>query len=97
MPIGADPVGVGFAASLARPGGNVTGLSAYSPELNGKRLELLKEAVPKLSRVALLMRPNVPGNAIDLKETESAARTLRLRSRLFEARGSSDSIVSLER
>lgn len=90
MPIGSDPVGVGFAASLARPGGNVTGLSAYSPELNGKRLELLKEAVPTLSRVALLMSPNVPGNAIDLKETESAARTLRLRSQLFEVRGSSD-------
>jgi putative ABC transport system substrate-binding protein len=90
MPIGSDPVGVGFAASLARPGGNITGLSAYSPELNGKRLELLKETVPKLSRVALLMSPNVPGNAIDLKETELAARSLRLRGQLFEVRGSAD-------
>ena len=90
MPIGSDPVGVGFAASLARPGGNITGLSAYSPELNGKRLELLKETVPKLSRVALLMSPNVPGNAIDLKETELAAQSLRLRSQLFEVRGSAD-------
>lgn len=90
MPIGSDPVGVGYAASLARPGGNITGLSAYSPELNGKRLELLKEAVPKLSRVALLMSPNVPGNAIDLKETELAARSLRLRGQLFEVRGSAD-------
>jgi putative ABC transport system substrate-binding protein len=90
MPIGSDPVGVGFIASLARPGGNITGLSAYSPELNGKRLELLKETVPKLSQVALLMSPNVPGNAIDLKETELAARSLRLRSQLFEVRGSSD-------
>ena len=90
MPIGSDPVGVGFVASLAQPGGNITGLSAYSPELNGKRLELLKETVPKVSRVALLMSPNVPGNAIDLKETELAARALRLRSQLFEVRGSSD-------
>jgi len=90
MPIGSDPVGIGFAASLARPGGNITGLSAYSPELNGKRLELLKETVPKLSRVALLMSPNVPGNAIDLKETELAAQALRLRSQLFEVRGSAD-------
>jgi putative ABC transport system substrate-binding protein len=90
MPIGSDPVGIGFAASLARPGGNITGLSAYSPELNGKRLELLKETVPKLSRVALLMSPNVPGNAIDLKETELAAQSLRLRSQLFEVPGSAD-------
>ena len=90
MPIGSDPVGIGFAASLARPGGNITGLSAYSPELNGKRLELLKETIPKLSRVALLMSPNVPGNAIDLKETELVAQSLRLRSQLFEVRGSAD-------
>jgi putative ABC transport system substrate-binding protein len=90
MPIGSDPVGVGFVASLARPAGNVTGLSAYSPELNGKRLELLKETVPKLSRVALLMSPNIPGNAIDLKETEVAARFLQLRTQLFEVRESLD-------
>ena len=90
MPIGSDPVGVGFVASLARPGGNITGLSAYSPELNGKRLELLKETVPKLSGVALLMSPNIPGNAIDLKETESAAQSLRLRTQLFEVRRSSE-------
>ena len=90
MPIGSDPVGAGFAASLARPGGNITGLSAYSPELNGKRLELLKESVPQLSRVALLMSPNVPGNPTDLKETEVAARSLRLRSQLYEVGGPSD-------
>jgi putative tryptophan/tyrosine transport system substrate-binding protein len=90
MPIGSDPVGVGFVASLARPGGNITGLSAYSPELNGKRLELLKETFPKLSRVALLVSPNVPGNAIDLKETESAARSLRLRTQVLEVQGSAD-------
>ena len=90
MPIGSDPVGAGFAATLARPGGNITGLSAYSPELNGKRLELLKETVPKLSRVALLVSANFPGNAIDLKETEVAARSLQLRNQLLEVRGASD-------
>ena len=90
VPIGSDPVGAGFAASLARPGGNITGLSAYSPELNGKRLELLKEAVPQLSRGALLMSPKVPGNPTDLKETEEAARSLRLRSQLYEVGGISD-------
>jgi putative ABC transport system substrate-binding protein len=90
MPIGSDPVGAGFVATLARPGGNITGLSAYSPELNGKRLELLKETVPKLSRVALLVSGNVPGNAVDLKETEAAARSLRLRTHLLEVRYSSD-------
>jgi ABC-type uncharacterized transport system substrate-binding protein len=76
--------------TLARPGGNITGLSAYSPELNGRRLELLKESVPQLSRVALLMSPNVPGNPTDLKETEVAARSLRLRSQLYEVGGPSD-------
>jgi putative tryptophan/tyrosine transport system substrate-binding protein len=90
MPIGSDPVGAGYAASLARPGGNITGLSAYSPELNGKRLDLLKETIPQLSRVALLMSPKVPGNPIDLKETEVAARSLRLRSQLYELGGSSN-------
>jgi putative ABC transport system substrate-binding protein len=88
--IGSDPVGAGFVASLARPGGNITGLSAYSAELNGKRLEILKETVPTLSRVALLISPSVPGNAIDLKETELAARSLRLRIQTLEVRGSTD-------
>jgi putative ABC transport system substrate-binding protein len=90
MPNSSDPVGAGFAASLARPGGNITGLSAFSPELNGKRLELLKETLAKLSRVALLLNPNVPGNALDLKETESVARSLRLRIQSLEVRGLSD-------
>jgi len=90
MPIGSDPVGVGFVASLARPGGNITGLSAYSPELNGKRLEIFKETVPKLSQVALLMSPNVRGNAIDLKDTESAARSLHIRTESLKVESLSD-------
>ena len=68
-----DPVGTGFVASLARPGGNITGLSTLAPELSGKRLELLKEIVPKLSRVAVLGTSTVPGNAQALREMELAA------------------------
>jgi putative tryptophan/tyrosine transport system substrate-binding protein len=71
-----DPVGNGFVASLARPGGNVTGLSTLAPELSGKRLELLKEIVPKLSRVAVFGTSTQPGNAQALRETELAASAL---------------------
>jgi len=69
-----DPVGSGFVASLARPGGNITGLSTLAPELSGKQLELLKEIVPKLSRVAVLGNSPEPGNAQNLKEVELAAK-----------------------
>jgi putative tryptophan/tyrosine transport system substrate-binding protein len=58
-----DPVGVGFVTSLARPGGNITGLTHLAPDLSGKRLELLKEVVPRLQRVAVLWNPNQPGSA----------------------------------
>jgi putative tryptophan/tyrosine transport system substrate-binding protein len=74
-----DPVGSGFVASLARPGGNITGLSTLVPELSGKRLELLKEVVPKLSRVAVFGDSTQPGYAQVLKETERAAGALRVR------------------
>ena len=67
-----DPVGNGFVASLARPGGTITGLSVVSPEISGKQLELLKEIVPKLSHVAVLGASTNPGNAQALKETELA-------------------------
>ena len=69
-----DPVGSGFVASLARPGGNITGLSTLAPEISGKRLELLKEIVPKLSRVAVFGTSTNPGNAQSLKEVELAAK-----------------------
>jgi putative ABC transport system substrate-binding protein len=68
-----DPVGNGFVASLARPGGNITGLSMLAPEISGKQLELLKEAVPKLSRVAILGSSATPGNAPAMREIETAA------------------------
>ena len=63
-----DPVGNGFVASLARPGGNITGLSNFAPELSGKRLELLREVVPKIARVAVLYDPTVPASVTELKE-----------------------------
>ena len=66
-----DPVGSGFVASLARPGGNITGLATLTPELSGKRLELLKEIVPKLSRLAVLGTSTRPGNAQELREVNS--------------------------
>ena len=71
-----DPVGSGFVASLARPGGNVTGLSTLLPEISGKRLEILKEVVPRLSRVAVFGTSTWVGNTQVLKETEVAAETL---------------------
>jgi putative ABC transport system substrate-binding protein len=74
-----DPVGTGFVVSLARPGGNITSISRMSPELSGKRLELLREAVPQLSRVvAVMWNPDVRGALLDFKELEAPARSLRL-------------------
>jgi putative ABC transport system substrate-binding protein len=73
-----DPVGNGFVASLARPGGNITGLATLAPELSGKQLQLLKEIVPKLSRVAVL-GTSEPGNAQALKEIELAAGALNVK------------------
>ena len=69
-----DPVGNGFVASLARPGGNITGLSTLSPEISGKQLELLMEIIPRLSRVAVFGNSTIPGNAQTLREVELAAR-----------------------
>jgi putative ABC transport system substrate-binding protein len=71
-------------ASLARPGGNVTGVSSISPELSGKRLELLREVIPGLSRVAFIWNPDVRGAVLDYKETESTARSLHLQLQSVE-------------
>ena len=73
-----DPVADGIVASLARPGGNITGLSTLAPELSGKRLEILKETVPKLSRVAVFGSSTNPNNAQILKEVELAAKALKV-------------------
>ena len=85
-----DPVGTGFVGSLARPGGNVTGLSNISAELSGKRLELLREAVPGLSRVALLWNPDHRGAVFDYKEAETAARSLRVELQSVEVSSGAD-------
>jgi putative ABC transport system substrate-binding protein len=71
-----DPVASGFVASLSRPGGNITGLSLLSPELAGKRLQLLTETLPGLAHVALLANPSSPATALLLKQTQTAAQTL---------------------
>ncbi len=86
MAVVVDPVATGLVASLARPGGNVTGLSMMAPELVGKQMELLKEVVPKVSRMALLWNPANPGNLPQLQEAEVAARALGVRVQPLEAR-----------
>ena len=79
-----DPVASGFVASLARPGGNITGLSTLAPELSGKRLELLKEVVPKLSRVAVFGTSTTPSTAPTLKETELAAGAFKVQHQYLD-------------
>jgi putative ABC transport system substrate-binding protein len=85
-----DPVGNGFVASLSRPGGNVTGLSTHYPEVSGKQLELLKEIVPKLLRVAVIGNSNEPGNAQALKETQLAAGAFGVQLQYLEVRSPSE-------
>jgi putative ABC transport system substrate-binding protein len=85
-----DPVASGFAATLARPGGNITGLTTQATDLQGKRLQLLKEAVPTASRVTVLWDPTEPGRQVQAREAEVAARALGLQAQLVEARGPAD-------
>jgi putative ABC transport system substrate-binding protein len=85
-----DPVGNGFVASLARPGGNITGLSIVAPELGGKQLELLKETVPKLVRVVVPSNPDEASYAQLRKETELAAKALKIQTQFLDARGPKD-------
>jgi putative tryptophan/tyrosine transport system substrate-binding protein len=77
--ISGDPVGLGFAKSLARPGGNITGLSNLAADVSGKRLELLKKVLPRLERVALFFNPRDPGNKLSVAESEAAAASLALK------------------
>jgi len=90
MALSSDPAGTAFVASLARPAGNVTGLSSQSPELSGKRLELLREVVPGLERVALLWNPDSRGNLLDYKETEVAARSMHVELQSVELHRAED-------
>jgi putative ABC transport system substrate-binding protein len=87
MAFGGDAVRRGFVADLARPGGNITGLTGIGVELNGKRLELLKEVVPKLTRVAFIWSPTNPGADYQVKETENVGRSLRLTIQSVEVKG----------
>ena len=82
-----DPVAAGLVDSLARPGGNITGLTRLTRELSGKRLELLKEIVPRISRVGVIWDSNAPGPVIAFKESETAAQTLKILLLSLEVRG----------
>src|SRR5262249_24382038 len=88
---GSDPVALGLIESLARPGGNVTGITNLGPELGGKRLELLKEALPKLARVAVLYDPSISPSVVEVKEVlPVAARALGLTLQYWEVRTGED-------
>jgi ABC-type uncharacterized transport system substrate-binding protein len=84
-----DPVANGFIASLARPGGNITGMSSLAPEITGKQLELLKETVPKLSNVAVLRTSNLPGGQV-LRDLEPAAKAFKVELQYLDVGGPKD-------
>lgn len=90
MAVDYDPVGTGFVASLAHPGRNVTGLTAINPELNGKRLDLLKQTVPRFSRVAVLWDPVEPSADVYLRETTAAARAMDVEVQPLEVHAARD-------
>jgi putative ABC transport system substrate-binding protein len=90
MAVVIEPVATGFVASLARPGGNITGLSLMAPELVGKQLEILKEVVPKVSRVALLGNPANAGTAPQVRHAQDAAQAFGVRLQTLEVRGPSE-------
>jgi ABC-type uncharacterized transport system substrate-binding protein len=96
MAAAGDPVGSGLVASLARPGGNVTGMSLMSPDLAGKRLELLREVVPRLTRLAVLWDATNPYPAAEFRETETAGRTLGIEVRSLEVRDPDDFDAAFE-
>ena len=90
MAVVVDPMATGLVASLARPGGNITGLSSMAPQMTGKQLEMLKEVVPKASLVAVLWNPANAGNAPQIQQAQDAARALGVRLQPLGARGSSE-------
>jgi putative ABC transport system substrate-binding protein len=96
MAVDYDPVAVGFVGSLARPGGNITGLSVINPQLSGKRLELLREIVPRLARVAVLWNPAEPNARTYLRETQAAASTMGMQVLSFEVKAPGDVEADLQ-
>ena len=87
MAVAVDPVATGIVPSIARPGRNITGLSLMAPELVGKQMQLLREVVPRVSRVAILWNPSNASNAPQLRDAREAARTLKVQLQALEARG----------
>ena len=92
----ADPVGTGLVASLARPGGNVTGLSVQMTDLAGKRLELLREVVPGLRRLAIMVNPGASAAILEINEAQAAAKMLGLDIAAFEIRRAEDIVPAFE-
>jgi putative tryptophan/tyrosine transport system substrate-binding protein len=90
-----DPVGLGLVLNLARPGGNITGLSQMSPDLTGKRLELLKEILPKLARIAFIRDPDNPGMKLRFKEAQVAALALGIRLQSLDVRSANELTAAL--
>jgi ABC-type uncharacterized transport system substrate-binding protein len=90
FPLTFDPVASGYVASLARPGGNLTGLTTLNQEVSGKRVELLKEVMPRISRAAVLRNPTNSGSLFALKETEAAASQFGIRLQILEARSAEE-------
>ena len=90
FPVTFDPVESGFVASLARPGGNLTGLSTVNPDAAAKRVELIQEVMPRISRLAVLRNPTNSGSRFPLKETEAGAKRLGIRLQILEARSPDD-------
>ena len=94
--VASDPIGTGLVASLAHPGGNVTGLSVQAPDLAGKRVELLRELVPNLRRLAIMANQGYAAAAREMSEVQAAARTLDLETKLFEIHQSNDISAVIE-
>ena len=94
--VAGDPVGTGLVASLARPGGNVTGLSNQAPDLGGKRLELFREVVPGLRRLGVMGNVGSPGTVLEMREVETSARMLGLEVTTSEIRGAEDIALAFD-
>jgi ABC-type uncharacterized transport system substrate-binding protein len=94
--VAGDPVGIGLAASLARPGGNATGQSTQTPELAGKRLEVLREVVPRLRRLAIMGNVGNPVSVLEVGEVQAAARTLALEVHIVEIQRAQDIAPAIE-
>ena len=95
--VSVDPLGAGLVANLARPSGNVTGLSLQSPDLAGKRLELLREVIPALRRLAILGNNSIPNFMLEMREAQRAAQLLGLEVTAFEIRGAEDIAPAIEK